>query len=326
MGRAELARIMLSAADKEFEDDRFEKEEWPERKPNTPCGQVPVLTHGDKQIPQSMAIARYLARDLDLYGKNNVENTKCDVVIECINDVITETVKLFFEQDETKKIRSTYGSISDYENEHIEYIFVLGQIQKPEIQQKINDESEKYRDIVQGNFVDSYRNLTYKRVFSLFWVNNFCSIAKFVVKVDDDVIINIPLLIQHLRQKTKKNLLTNVLECYMHIDTEPLRQNNSKWRTSLSEYQYPTFPPYCDGFSSIKSIDVIRKMYNTTKEVPFLWLEDVYGGVFLPWISNIEMHQACVERENWHCKLFVRSFCQTLCLKRYMGTDQTTTM
>ncbi|VDI50958.1 prostaglandin-H2 D-isomerase / glutathione transferase [Mytilus galloprovincialis] len=103
MGRAELARIMLSAADKEFEDDRFEKEEWPERKPNTPCGQVPVLTHGDKQIPQSMAIARYLARDLDLYGKNNVENTKCDVVIECINDVITETVKLFFEQDETKK-------------------------------------------------------------------------------------------------------------------------------------------------------------------------------------------------------------------------------
>lgn len=34
MGRAELARIMLSAVDKEFEDDRFEKEEWPERKPS----------------------------------------------------------------------------------------------------------------------------------------------------------------------------------------------------------------------------------------------------------------------------------------------------
>ncbi|XP_071178781.1 probable glutathione S-transferase 7 [Mytilus edulis] len=103
MGLAELARIMLSAADKEFEDDRFEKEEWPQRKLNTPSGQVPVLTHGDKQIPQSMAIARYLARDLDLYGKNNMENTMCDVVLECINDVIKETLKLFLEQDETKK-------------------------------------------------------------------------------------------------------------------------------------------------------------------------------------------------------------------------------
>ncbi|VDI50961.1 beta-1,3-galactosyltransferase 1 [Mytilus galloprovincialis] len=167
---------------------------------------------------------------------------------------------------ERQQIRSTYGSILDYENEHIEYVFVLGQTPKPEIQQNINDESEKYMDIVQGNFVDSYRNLTYKRVFSLFWVNNFCSNAKFVVKVDDDVFINIPLLIQHLRQKTKENLLTNVLECYMLTDTEPMRHNNSKWRTSLSEYRYPTFPPYCDGFSSIMSIDVIRKMYNTTKE------------------------------------------------------------
>ena len=31
---------------------------------DTPCGQVPVLVLEDKQIPQSAAIARYLARDL----------------------------------------------------------------------------------------------------------------------------------------------------------------------------------------------------------------------------------------------------------------------
>ncbi|VDH91589.1 beta-1,3-galactosyltransferase 1 [Mytilus galloprovincialis] len=215
-----------------------------------------------------------------------------------------------------QQIRSTYGSFSDYENKHIEYIFVLGQTPKPEIQQKINEESEKYMDIVQGNFVDSYRNLTYKLVFSLFWVNNFCSNAKFVVKVDDDAIINIPLLIQHLQQKTKDNLLTNVLECNMHIDTEPFRHSNSKWRTSLLEYPFPTYPPYCNGNPSIMSIDVIRKMYDTTKEVPFLWLEDVYGGGFLPWISNIEMHQpTCymiyVTIANMHvnaCKLFYLSY------------------
>ncbi|XP_063421931.1 beta-1,3-galactosyltransferase 5-like [Mytilus trossulus] len=217
---------------------------------------------------------------------------------------------------ERQQIRSTYGSISDYENEHIEYIFVLGQTPKPEIQQKINEESEKYMDIVQGNFVDSYRNLTYKLVFSLFWVNNFCSNANFVVKVDDDVIINLPLLIQHLRQKTKDNLLTDVLECCMHIDTKPLRHSNTKWDTSLLEYPFPTYPPYCNGNPSIMSIDVIKKMYDTTKEVPFLWLEDVYGGGFLPWISNIEMHQpTCygiyVTNENMHvnaCKLFYLSY------------------
>ena len=39
-----------------------------------------------------------------MYGKNNIENTMCDVVMECINDVITELVKLFFGEDETKKV------------------------------------------------------------------------------------------------------------------------------------------------------------------------------------------------------------------------------
>ncbi|VDI37687.1 Hypothetical predicted protein [Mytilus galloprovincialis] len=32
-----------------------------------------------------------------------MEKTMCDVVLECINDVIKETLKLFLEQDETKK-------------------------------------------------------------------------------------------------------------------------------------------------------------------------------------------------------------------------------
>ena len=39
-----------------------------------------------------------------MYGKNNIENTMCDVVMECINDVITELVKLFFGENETKKV------------------------------------------------------------------------------------------------------------------------------------------------------------------------------------------------------------------------------
>ncbi|CAC5410966.1 unnamed protein product [Mytilus coruscus] len=185
-------------------------------------------------------------------------------------------------------IRSTYGSISEFENQHIEYIFVLGQTSNITVQREINDESRKYKDIVQGNFVDSYRNLTYKLVFSMFWVNSYCSRAKYVVKVDDDIIINIPFLMRHLQQKAKNNVFTNVLECIPHLASEPKRNG---WKTDISilEYPFQTFPPYCSGASSIMSMDVIRKMYDATKQVPFVWLEDVYGGGFLPWVSNIEM-------------------------------------
>ncbi|XP_052102451.1 beta-1,3-galactosyltransferase 5-like [Mytilus californianus] len=193
--------------------------------------------------------------------------------------------------DERQVIRNTFGSISKFDNKHIEYVFVLGQTANDTQQMDIEQESVEYRDLIQGNFIDSYRNLTYKRVFSLFWVNRFCNNVTYVVKIDDDITINIPFLIPYLSKKINK---TKVLECFYLIEARPYRDRRSKWYMSLSEYQFATFPPYCAGPSSIMSADVIRGMYEATTIMPFFWLEDVYGGGFLPWISRIQIvHPKC---------------------------------
>ena len=52
-------------------------------------------------------------------------------------------------------------------------------------------ENIQYADIVQGNFVDSYHNLSYKATMGNLWVSEFCEQAEFVVKADDDVFIDI---------------------------------------------------------------------------------------------------------------------------------------
>ena len=41
---------------------------------------------------------------IDLYGKDNMENTKCDVIFETISEVFSEVVKAMMEKDETKKV------------------------------------------------------------------------------------------------------------------------------------------------------------------------------------------------------------------------------
>ncbi|XP_071142706.1 glutathione S-transferase-like [Mytilus edulis] len=103
-GRAELPRLVFAAAGKEFEDERLSGDKWTAFKPKTPYGQMPVLTVDNKtMINQTGAIARYLAREFGLYGSNNMENTKCDVIIETVSDVFTAMVKSHFEQDEAKK-------------------------------------------------------------------------------------------------------------------------------------------------------------------------------------------------------------------------------
>ena len=59
-GRGELIRLLFAAAGQEFEDHRFEREDWPKFKPNAPFGQVPFLEVNDGansfSLSQSIAI------------------------------------------------------------------------------------------------------------------------------------------------------------------------------------------------------------------------------------------------------------------------------
>ena len=59
------------------------------------------------------------------------------------------------------------------------------------MQKKIYKESEKYEDIIQGDFIDTYHNLSYKAVMGNVWVSEFCEQAEFVVKADDDQFIDL---------------------------------------------------------------------------------------------------------------------------------------
>ncbi|KAL5107584.1 Glutathione S-transferase class-mu 28 kDa isozyme [Taenia crassiceps] len=77
-GRAELIRLVLNAAEKDFEDVRVSSTEWTSLKPKVPFNQLPMLEvttpNGQKVVlTESMAIARLLARTFGLYGGNAAE-------------------------------------------------------------------------------------------------------------------------------------------------------------------------------------------------------------------------------------------------------------
>eukprot|EP00058_Branchiostoma_floridae_P025463 XP_002610953.1 hypothetical protein BRAFLDRAFT_131158 [Branchiostoma floridae] len=73
-GRAEPARLMLAAAGLPYEDVRIEFERWPEYKPKMPMGQAPVLDVDGTMICQSVAIARFIAKEsaTSLSGPKNL--------------------------------------------------------------------------------------------------------------------------------------------------------------------------------------------------------------------------------------------------------------
>ena len=45
-------------------------------------GSVPFLEYEGQRLPQTMSIAKYLAREFGLAGKNNAEQAQADCVVE----------------------------------------------------------------------------------------------------------------------------------------------------------------------------------------------------------------------------------------------------
>lgn len=96
---AEPIRFLLSYGGIEFEDVRFEREDWPELKPNMPFGQVPVLEIDGKKVHQSIAICRYLAKQVKLAGDNDWENLEIDAIVDTVNDLRHKIALYHYETD-----------------------------------------------------------------------------------------------------------------------------------------------------------------------------------------------------------------------------------
>ena len=72
------------------------------------------------------------------------------------------------------------------------YLFeIAGSTSDTKLQKSIEDENQKFGDIIQGDFVDTYHNLSYKAIMGNLWAAEFCEQAEFVVKADDDMFIDL---------------------------------------------------------------------------------------------------------------------------------------
>ncbi|GMS78550.1 hypothetical protein PENTCL1PPCAC_725, partial [Pristionchus entomophagus] len=64
----------------DFEDNRTTLADWPKIKDSTPFGQLPVLYVDGKPIPQSFAIARYVAKQFGFAGASPFEAAWLDAL------------------------------------------------------------------------------------------------------------------------------------------------------------------------------------------------------------------------------------------------------
>ena len=143
-----------------------------------------------------------------------------------------------------------------------------------EFQNRLLNESKIHGDIVQENFIDSYRNLSLKSVEILRWASFFCPNSKFVAKVDDDMYMNIPLLLTQLKaqlQRTPLFIMGAVL-----ANNRPFRQKGHKWFVPVSQYKQNEYPNYLSGTAYSMSTTAAVRLYVESLYVKPIDMEDIY--------------------------------------------------
>ncbi|XP_049856599.1 glutathione S-transferase-like [Schistocerca gregaria] len=103
MGLSEPIRFLLSYGKMDFEDIRYEFEQWPPVKTSTPYGKLPVLEIDGKKMHQSTAICRYLGKKLGLAGENDWESAEIDMAVDTITDLRLKLSDYYWEPDEAIK-------------------------------------------------------------------------------------------------------------------------------------------------------------------------------------------------------------------------------
>lgn len=168
-------------------------------------------------------------------------------------------------------IRQTWGHYGTRRD--VSMAFVLGRNTNETLNLALSQENFIYGDLIRGHFIDSYNNLTLKTISSLEWVDKHCSRAKFILKTDDDMFINIPKLLTYLDAHAKD---TRTIYGRLAKKWKPIRNKKSKYYVSKEQFSDAVYPSFTTGPAYVLTRDIIHDLYMRSLQQVYLKLEDVF--------------------------------------------------
>ncbi|XP_068128300.1 beta-1,3-galactosyltransferase 2-like [Hyperolius riggenbachi] len=176
-------------------------------------------------------------------------------------------------------IRATWGNESNYDV-NVLRIFLLGfsGSVSDRTQMMLEEESKAFGDIIQQDFIDTYRNLTLKSLMGIEWVTKFCPKTSYAIKTDNDIFLNVDYLVHKLLQPevpVRQNYITGLIV----YGSRPERNNRYRHYVPKEVYPNDTYPPYFAGPGYVFSADMAQKIYDVAQKIPVIPIEDAFNGI-----------------------------------------------
>lgn len=180
------------------------------------------------------------------------------------------------------QIRDTWANYEIHKN--FKVVFSLAKSSNETVNKLVKEEYEKYKDIILGDYVDNYYNLTTKIVMSFKWISKNCNKVPFVLRINDDVVVNTPFMLKYLQNlySADKNIKNTMMGHHTQIDG-PHRDKNDKYYVSYEEFKPHLYDQFVFGNAYLITTDLAKMFYLLSERrncPPFsTWIEDVYLGI-----------------------------------------------
>ncbi|CAG9536913.1 unnamed protein product [Cercopithifilaria johnstoni] len=178
---------------------------------------------------------------------------------------------------ERQAIRLTWGSVLNHSEFTIRTIFVIGRKPLSEENEQLQEEINLHKDILVGDYIDSYRNNTLKFLSAVQFSFNYCqqNTVPYAFFVDDDYLV----LVQNLVAEVKKYDMNDRLYAGWKFDTRPFRTRFHKHRVSIATYPFNRYPPYISAGAVLLSSQTIREMYYAIQYTRLYPYDDIFAGI-----------------------------------------------
>jgi hypothetical protein len=167
----------------------------------------------------------------------------------------------------------------------VNVFFVIAVPKEEKTQKDLESEAFVNKDMIQFGFQDSYYNVTLKHFALLRWAHENCLHSKYILKTDDDIIVNVEHLLKNMHSLKKG--ITGFLLRGAHV----IRGIENKWFMPEYIYPDPVYPEYVNGPGYVMTKNIIKLLLDVLKEYsgPVLDIDDVF-------ITGVLAEKAGVER------------------------------
>lgn len=134
-------------------------------------------------------------------------------------------------------IRNTWGAADKLATFKAAIVFNLATSPDEAVQRANEIEASIHSDIIQSSHIENYHNMTYKHVMGLQYAATYCPSAKFIIKVDDDLEVDVEDLYEDLKAFASDipEFKSKHIFCKMIIG-QANRNPASKWHTPRRIY------------------------------------------------------------------------------------------